>query len=64
MMSLWKVDDQATQILMEEFYRQLLKGTDPYAALREAQNRVREEYPDPKFWAAFILIDAIRKLQL
>lgn len=64
MMSLWKVDDQATQILMEEFYRQLLNGAEPYAALREAQNRVRLEYSDPKYWAGFILVDAIRKLQL
>lgn len=64
MMSLWKVDDHATQILMEEFYRQLLNGVEPYAALREAQNRVRLEYSDPKYWAAFVLVDAIRKLQL
>lgn len=64
MMSLWKVDDKATQILMEEFYKHLLNGTDPYAALREAQNIVRKEYPDPKYWAAFILIDAIKELKL
>lgn len=64
MMSLWKVNDKATQILMKEFYKHLSIGTDPYAALREAQKIVRKEYPDPKYWAAFILIDAIRELKL
>lgn len=64
LMSLWKVDDQATQILMEEFYRQILNGADPYVALRESQKRVRLKYPDPKYWAAFILVDAISKLEL
>lgn len=64
MMSLWKVDDKATQILMEEFYKNLTSGSDQYSALQDAQNVVRKDYPDPKYWAAFILIDAIRELKL
>lgn len=64
MMSLWKVDDKATQILMEEFYKNLSSGSDQYSALRDAQNVVKKDYPDPKYWAAFILIDAIRELKL
>ncbi len=64
MMSLWKVNDKATQMLMEEFYNRLADGANPYAALREAQKIVRNEYPDPQYWAAFILIDAIRKIKL
>lgn len=62
MMSLWKVDDDATQMLMEAFYTSLLSGHDQYDALREAQAQVRKSYPDPKYWAAFILIDAIGSL--
>lgn len=62
MMSLWKVDDKATQILMDNFYKNLNNGQDQYTALRNAQTTVRKDYPDPKYWAAFILIDAIRNL--
>lgn len=64
MMSLWKVDDAATQMLMEEFYKNISSGSDQYSALRDAQNEVKKEYPNPKYWAAFILIDAIRELKL
>lgn len=63
MMTLWKVDDKATQILMENFYKNLTVGQDQYIALRNAQDAVKKDYPDPKYWAAFILIDAIRELK-
>lgn len=49
MMSLWKVDDKATQILMEEFYKNLSSGSDQYSALRNAQNVVKKNYPNPKY---------------
>lgn len=62
MMSLWKVDDEATQTLMTEFYKNLLKGENQYDALKNAQAVIRKQYPDPKYWAAFILIDADNKL--
>jgi CHAT domain-containing protein len=64
MMSLWKVDDMATQMLMEEFYKNISSGSDQYSALINAQNEVRKIYPNPKYWAAFILIDAIGELKL
>ena len=64
MMSLWKVDDKATQMLMVEFYNNLSRGLEQYLALREAQNVVKKNFPDPKYWAAFILIDAIGELKL
>jgi CHAT domain-containing protein len=53
-MSLWKVPDQQTQELMEEFYSRLLKGEPRAAALREAQLAMKERYPDPYYWGAFI----------
>lgn len=102
LMSLWKVDDKATQMLMTEFYRGYLSGMDKVKALTAAQQFVRnyeeeidetesdetemtasqrrkaaregedgEEsqvnsrkvkvhpYKDPKYWAAFILLDAV-----
>ena len=42
LMSLWKVDDNATQMLMTRFYANLIAGKPKYEALREAQRYVRE----------------------
>ena len=65
LMSLWKVDDTATQILMTEFYHNYLSGKSKQESLRLAQQYLRnctdgeEDYSDPKYWAAFILLDAL-----
>jgi len=53
-MSLWKVPDQETQELMEDFYRRVLDGQSRADALREAQLAIREKHPDPLYWGAFI----------
>ncbi|MTI23165.1 CHAT domain-containing protein [Fulvivirga sp. RKSG066] len=54
-MSLWKVDDQATQELMTTFYRKYLQSGDITSAFREAQLALRQKYPDPYYWGAFVL---------
>ena len=96
MMSLWKVDDKATQLLMSRFYSNLITGKSKIESLRDAQKYVREyeteveiqsdnkpaisahakvqaqqshtqqkvikkvhPYQNPKYWAAFILLDAL-----
>ena len=59
LMSLWEVDDEVTHILMTEFYRGWTDGMTKTQALRKAQAIVKEKYPDPKYWAAFILLDAL-----
>jgi CHAT domain-containing protein len=56
--SLWKVDDEATSELMKRFYFNMLqKGMTPAAALRSAQNSIRQEpqWSSPYYWAAFTL---------
>ena len=63
LMSLWKVDDDATRVLMTRFYENLFSRKQSKAeSLREAQRYVREvdggQYSDPRYWAAFILLDA------
>lgn len=61
LMSLWEVDDEATQILMTEFYKNYLCGMSKQKSLNEAQKAVRETpgFEDPEYWAAFILLDAL-----
>jgi CHAT domain-containing protein/tetratricopeptide (TPR) repeat protein len=53
-MSLWKVPDEQTQELMEEFYRRILTGQPRAEALRKAQLGMKKKYPDPFYWGAFI----------
>lgn len=58
LMSLWEVDDRATNELMTRFYSNLASGQDKHSALRNAQNHVKEVCgPDPSLWAGFILLD-------
>ena len=53
-MSLWKVPDRQNQELMTQFYEGLVQGKPRIDALREAQLRMRERYPEPFYWGAFI----------
>jgi CHAT domain-containing protein len=56
LMSLWKVGDQPTQLLMKEFYRRWLGGTAAQVALRKAQAAVRKRYAHPYYWGGFVLV--------
>jgi CHAT domain-containing protein/tetratricopeptide (TPR) repeat protein len=53
--SLWSVDDQSTGMLMERFYGHWQEGMGKAEALRQAQLDVRAEYPNPYYWAGFVL---------
>ncbi len=57
LMSLWEVDDRATTLLMTNFYRYLLQGKDANTALEASKKRVRKEYPSPRDWGAFVLLN-------
>ena len=64
LMSLWKVDDNATCLLMTEFYKNWIsEGMTKHDALEAAKRTVRSHtekgWDDPKYWAAFILLDAL-----
>lgn len=60
-MSLWKVDDNATSLFMRTFYKQWLGGKSKHAAFLDAQAAVREckesDYSNPYYWASFIMLD-------
>ncbi len=61
LMSLWKVDDTATQLLMTDFYRNYLSGKSKQESLKLAQQSLRNnpDYSAPEYWAAFILLDGL-----
>lgn len=56
-MSLWEVDDAATSLMMQSFYTNLLKGKSKRDSFIIAQNEVKKIYSDPRYWAAFIMLD-------
>jgi CHAT domain-containing protein/tetratricopeptide (TPR) repeat protein len=57
LLSLWEVDDQATQLLMREFYAHWLSGMDLDASLAAAKRYLINgtPYSHPRYWAGFIL---------
>jgi CHAT domain-containing protein len=57
--SLWAVPDAPTAQLMTEFYAQLQRYSDKAQALRQAMLVTKKQYPNPKDWAAFILIGGL-----
>jgi CHAT domain-containing protein len=56
LMSLWKVSDEATQLLMSEFYSAFLNGKPKREAFKTAQLKLREKYESPYFWGAFVMV--------
>jgi len=62
LMSLWKVSDEATDLMMTRFYEELMRGRSRLEAFKEAQQSVRSDSNTsaPYYWASFILLDAYR----
>ncbi|HRI79043.1 MAG TPA: CHAT domain-containing protein [Cyclobacteriaceae bacterium] len=55
-MSMFKVDDDATQKLILNFYRKWLASGNLRKSFIEAKQELRAEYPEPIFWGAFMMI--------
>ncbi len=56
LMSMWKVDDNATMLLMTTFYKRLAETKDVRQSFTEAQLAVKKDYPEVYYWGAFKLI--------
>jgi len=56
--TLWKVNDEATKLLMVNFYTHLLNGTDKFTALAMAQRELLDSDDEflmhPHRWASFV----------
>lgn len=59
-LSLWPVDDSATALFMEIFFKKLKNGETTADALRSTKQNFMQskEYSNPKYWAPFILVGA------
>ena len=58
LMALWPVSDEATQLMMTEFYKHwVAEKMSKRDAFLNARKAVREQYPEPRYWASFILLD-------
>ena len=55
-MSMFKVDDEATQKLILNFYRKWLITGKLRQSFIDAKKELRVEYPQPIYWSAFIMI--------
>jgi CHAT domain-containing protein len=56
-MSMWEVDDKATQELMTYFYDYWIdKNMTKKDAFNKAQEKIREKYKHPYYWGAFIML--------
>jgi CHAT domain-containing protein/Tfp pilus assembly protein PilF len=66
LMSLWRIDDEATRDLMLEYYKKLQKGEGRAEAFRQVQLWMmrRKGREHPYFWAGFIPIGNWKSLNM
>lgn len=59
LMSLWKVDDDATREFMTAFYRSLCETGYYQDAIQAARRQMQSssKYSNPYYWAGFVIID-------
>jgi CHAT domain-containing protein len=55
-MSLWKVDDAATQQLMTNFYTNWVKLGNKQKAFKQAQTQLMAKFKEPYYWGAFVMM--------
>lgn len=55
-MSLWKVDDAATQQLMTSFVTNWIKTGNKQKAFKQAQIQLMTKFKDPYYWGAFVMM--------
>lgn len=63
-MALDNIDDEATQLFMEYFYKNLFSGKSKRESMTNAQKQLRAykhgKYDKPEYWASFIMLDGIK----
>ena len=57
--TMWDIDDEASAYFMIRFHQYLKENKDLYKSFYQARESMKEEYDEPSYRDAFILIDAI-----
>ena len=55
--TLWEVSAEHTKEFMQTFYPKLIGGQSIGDAFYATQNEIKAKYPNPFFWAAFVLVE-------
>lgn len=55
-MSMWTVDDAATQELMTHFYNEWIRTGDKQKAFVSAQKILKDKWKAPYYWGAFVMV--------
>ncbi len=55
--SLWEIDDKISKEFITEFYSKWLINDNKFESFREAQLILKQMYPNPFYWASFMLIE-------
>ena len=66
-MTLWNIDDAFTLLFMKKYYYKIINGNSFQKALLDTQEELRNyhvpgygyPYNNEKYWAGFVLLDAI-----
>jgi CHAT domain-containing protein len=56
-MSLWRVNDKITAEFAAEFYNEWSKTKNIEISFKNAQNKIKQKYKSPRFWAGFVLVE-------
>ncbi|MBQ8852952.1 MAG: CHAT domain-containing protein [Alistipes sp.] len=57
-MTLWSVSDKVAAEFMIKFYESLVENDwDKHKAFEQTKSYIRTQYPDPFYWAAFMMLD-------
>ncbi|MCG6880798.1 MAG: CHAT domain-containing protein [Deltaproteobacteria bacterium] len=59
MSSLWRVSDISTALLVKQFYREF-KNKGKAESLQRAMQHVKNRFPHPGYWGAFVLVGDYR----
>ncbi len=57
--SLWRVSDISTALLVKQFYREF-KTRGKAESLQRAMQHVKNRFPHPGYWGAFVLVGDYR----
>ena len=56
-MTLWEVNDTATQDFMSTFYKSFIANGNKHKSFKEAQQSLKEKNKEPFYWGSYVLVE-------